>query len=228
VATSVSRRTVLGGGLSVLGLAALPQLPLALAPNGLIGSAGTVDTNATRDAFSGLAAFVLPGDDPYSIAQGETATGPGAVGAGAVGPTIAMLDRFVAASAVGADRQTVPVSSGVALLLDHFALQVDPTAVHGGFLSPFARLSFAEKARALRLLDEDQVIGDAVGETHYVSGVLVALVAFMAFSEAPMFDAATGRLRATPVGWRITGYQGPAHGRADFRGYFQGRRRVHG
>jgi hypothetical protein len=122
----------------------------------------------------------------------------------------------------------IPVSSAVALLLDDLAVQVDPLAAHGLFLSPFARLSFADKARALRLLDEDQVIGNAIGETHYISGVLVALVAFMAFSEAPTYDAAEGKLRRFPVGWQISGYYGPARGHPDFRGYFQGRKQVHG
>jgi hypothetical protein len=100
--------------------------------------------------------------------------------------------------------------------------------LHGEFLSPLARLSFAEKARALRLLDEDKVIGDLIGETRYLSGLLVPLLAFMAFSEAPVFDPSTAGLRATPVGWQISAYDGPAHGHAEFRGYFHGRKRVRG
>jgi hypothetical protein len=178
--------------------------------------------------LSGLAAFVLPGNDQYSVAQGVTANGPGAVGAGAVEAMIATLDRFVAASALGADRVTVPVSSAVALLLDDFALQTNPLALHGEFLSPFARLSFAEKAGALRLLDEDHVIGDVIGETRYLSALLIPLMAFIAFSDAPVFDPAAGRLTGTPVGWRIASYGGPVRGHAEFRGYFQGRKRVRG
>jgi hypothetical protein len=228
VATLLTRRSLLARGLSVAGLATLSQVPLALAPKGLVGRAEALDLDVARDTFSGLAAFVLPGDDPYSVAQGVAVSSPGAVGAGAVGPLIAMLDRFVAASAVGADRVTVSVSSAVALLLDDFAVQVDPLAVRGGFLSPFPRLSFAEKARALRLLDEDEVIGDVIGETRYLSGLLVPLVAFMALSEAPVFDPTTGGLPGTPVGWQISSYHGPARGHAEFRGYFQGRKRVRG
>jgi hypothetical protein len=224
----LSRRTFLGRGLSVAGLAALSQVPLALAPKGLLGQADAFDLGLARDTFSGLAAFVLPGDDRYSVAQGVMAAGPGAVGAGAVGPLIATLDRFVAASAIGADRVTVPVSSAVALLLDDFALQVNPVGLRGGFLSPLARLSFAEKGRALRLLDEDRVIGDLIGETRYLSGLLVPLLAFLAISEAPGFDPVTRALRGTPVGWQMSDYNGPARGHAEFRGYFQGRQWVRG
>lgn len=225
-AGGLSRRTLLGRGLSLAGWAALSQVPLALAPKGLIGRAEALDLDAARDTFCGLAAFVLPGDDAYSVAQGLTASGPGAVDAGAVGPVMAMLDRFVAASAIGADRVAIPVSSAVALLLDDFAVQVAPLAVRGAFVSPFARLSFADKGRALRLLDEDQVIGDVIGETRYLSGLLVSLVAFMAFSEAPVFDPVTRGLRGAPVGWQLCSYDGPARGHAEFRGYFQGRKRV--
>src|SRR5581483_12326929 len=95
----LSRRTFLARGASAAGLAALSQLPLALGPKGLLGDAAAFDLNVARDTFSGLAAFVLPGEDPYSVAQGATAAGPGAVGAGAGAPAMAMLDRFVAASA---------------------------------------------------------------------------------------------------------------------------------
>jgi hypothetical protein len=59
-----------------------------------------------------------------------------------------------------------------------------------------------------------------------VSGLLVPLLAFMAFSEAPRFDAATRRLNGTPTGWKINSYRGPARGHREFRGYFQGRRKV--
>jgi hypothetical protein len=201
----LSRRAFLGRGFSVAGLAALSQVPLALAPKGLLDQADALDLDVARDMFSGLAAFVLPGDDRYSVAQGVTAKGPGAVGAGAVGPLIATLDRFVAGSAVRADRATVAVSSAVALLLDDFAVQVNPLALRGEFLSPFARLSFAEKAGALRLLDEDRVVGDVLGETRYLSALLIPLMAFMAFSDAPVFDRAIGGLSGTPAGWQIAG-----------------------
>lgn len=222
VVARLSRRTFLG---RTAALAAAAQLPLVLGPKGLLERAEALDLDVARQALEGLAAYVLPGNDPYSVAQGVTAPGPGGVGAGAVAPLVAMLDRFIAASAVGADRTTVPVSTATALLLDDFAQQVDPLS-RGPFVSPFARLSDADKARALQRFDEDQVVARAVGELRYVSAVLLPVLAFMAFSEAPAYDPATRTLRRTPVGWDIAGYTGPAHGHAEFGGYFQGRKRV--
>ena len=43
-----------------------------------------------------------------------------------------------------------------------------------------------------------------------------------------MYDAATKRLTATPVGWRLSGYFPPpgSDGWDDFKGYYQGRQEV--
>jgi hypothetical protein len=57
-------------------------------------------------------------------------------------------------------------------------------------------------------------------------GVLPALVAFLAYSEAGVFDHATRTLHGRPVGWTLSGYEGVADGRDDFRGYFENRRRA--
>ena len=222
----VSRRGFIGHGLSVAGAMALAQVPLALAPRGLLASAQALEVDLARDTFNGLAAFVLPGNDTYSVAQGVTAPGPGAIGAGGVTPVLETLDRFVAASAIGADRVNVPISSAVAVLLNSFALQVNATASRGSFISPFARLSFAEKAKAMRLFDEDAVVGGVVQETRYLSGILITLVAAISFSEAPMLK--DGKLVGTPVGWEICSYRGIANGHREFKGYFQGRRAVRG
>lgn len=48
---------------------------------------------------------------------------------------------------------TVPLSLAVAGLLNLLATQVNPAAVSGVFLAPFARLSYSEKARAFALLE---------------------------------------------------------------------------
>ena len=50
---------------------------------------------------------------------------------------------------------TVPLSLLVALLLNFVATLVDATAVHGNFISPFSRLSFAEKAKAFQLMETE-------------------------------------------------------------------------
>ena len=62
--------------------------------------------------------------------------------------------------------------------------------------------------------------------------MLPALVNFLAFSEIDVFDPATGRLRARPVGWDHCGYLGdrlePVEGWDDFLGYYQDRTEVEG
>ncbi|MEA2443606.1 MAG: hypothetical protein QOJ12_898 [Thermoleophilales bacterium] len=75
----VSRRTFLHRA-GALGLAAaLAELPIVLGRRGLLEQALAQSTDLTTDTLNGLAAFVLPGDDPYSVAQGESHPGPGAI-----------------------------------------------------------------------------------------------------------------------------------------------------
>ena len=52
----------------------------------------------SRDTYRGLAAWVVPGPDPYSRAQGETSPTPGGVDAGAGEFLLYGLDRYVPAS----------------------------------------------------------------------------------------------------------------------------------
>lgn len=68
--------------------------------------AATPDDRAAADAlhrlsvdtYRGLAAWVVPGPDPYSRAQGETSPTPGGVEAGAAEFLLYGLDRYVPAS----------------------------------------------------------------------------------------------------------------------------------
>src|SRR4051794_22316902 len=138
--TFVRRAGVFGAALATLDLAAL------LDSHGLLPAAQAQSLDLTADTLSGLIAFVAPGDDPYSVAQGERAGGPGGIAAGAVQALIEGLDEYVPADTVGGST-TLPASGGVATLLNHYAERVNPAATGGGFASPFARLSFAEKAR---------------------------------------------------------------------------------
>ena len=55
-----------------------------------------------------------------------------------------------------ANDDTVPLSLPVALLLNFVGTVADPLSLEGPFLSPFARLSFAEKARALEMIEAHQ------------------------------------------------------------------------
>ncbi len=220
-----SRRSFVGraGALSVG--AVLAQLPVLLDAKGLLAAANAAEIDPTRDSLSGLLAFILPGDDDYSVAQGESAKGPGAIGAKTLDPFINALDNFVPASALGTTT-TIPASRGVATLLDNYALQVNPAATGGVFLSPFARLTFAEKAEVFKRFEADQLVSTVLPELRFVAGILPGFVAFMAASEAGVLDAATGRLTSKPVAWTLARYGGPAEGHPELRGYYQGRRHV--
>jgi hypothetical protein len=159
-----------------------------------------------RDTLNGFVAFNLPGQDPYSQAQGTPRAEPGGIAAQGTDFLIENLDRFLpfpdalvqpaAASLVTAlddlqlplsqplplpvplslplplpggivtlglvddavrfilqNDDAMPISLPVALLLNYVATVVSPAALSGPFLSPFARLSFAQKARAMELLE---------------------------------------------------------------------------
>ena len=171
-----------------------------------------------HDTFNGLAAFVVPGPDRYSRAQGHSSSTPGAIAAGAAQATIDALDAFVG-SPVGPG---FPSSTAVAAGLNSTALTVDPSATSGRFPSPFSRLSFPEKIEVFDRFEKNT----GGSELRYVSGVLIATVAFLAYSEVGAIDERTRRLRSTPVGWRIAHYSGTRDARKQLRGYWHGRRHV--
>jgi len=141
-----------------------------------------------------------------------------------------------------ASQDTIPLSLAIALLLNLVATQVNPLAVRGVFLSPFARLSFADKARAFALLegpDADLVelldtelpepLHESVsGILRFVGGALLEFPAFGSYSEWAVFDPATKTLRSTPVGWQLTGYGGVSDGWDELLGYYQDRTEVTG
>jgi hypothetical protein len=138
--------------------------------------------------------------------------------------------------------EAVPLSLVMALLLNLVATQVNPLAVSGPFLSPFARLSFAQKGAAMALVegpDADLVAAldtqlpeplqaSVSGVLRFVAGALLEFPAFGSYNEWAVFDPSTKQLQpgATPVGWQLTGYQGVSDGWDDFVGYYQGRTEV--
>lgn len=217
------RRFLERAGLSTLAVA-LGQLPSALESKGLLEVARAQGPDMTADTLSGLVAFVFPGDDEYSVAQGESAPGPGGIAAGGVAALSAGLDAFVPAGALGSAGLTVPASGGVATLLNRYAAETNPGANRGGFQSHFARLSFAEKAEVMQRFEADP--NWAGTEFRFVAGILPGFVAFTAFSEAGVFDAAERRLTARPVAWELARYAGPAEGHRQLRGYWKGHRRA--
>lgn len=137
---------------------------------------------------------------------------------------------------------TVPLSLAIASMLNLLATQVNPATVSGAFLSPFARLSFAEKATAFSLLEGPDADLIALADTsfpeplrnsvsgllRFVGGALLEFPAFGSVSEYAVFDPNTRQLTGRPVGWDLTGYQpdGPVDGWDELVGYYQDRTEV--
>jgi hypothetical protein len=207
----------------VVGLAAaMAQLPALLDAKGLLPSALAQGDDVVGDTLSGLIAFILPGDDDFSRAQGDSTHEPGGLAAGTLPVFIRNLDAFVPVAIPGAGTQTLPASGGVAMLLNRYAVEVNPAAASGQFVSPFARLSNAEKAEVFKRFESDASLDDT--EVKFVSGILFGFVAFLAWSEGGVIDPATRLPKSMPVGWTLSRYGGPAEGYAELRGYYQGHR----
>jgi hypothetical protein len=216
---ALSRRTFLTRAGMAGAAAAFAQLPGFLARQGWLESALAAESDLTRDTINGLVAFVVPGPDVYSKAQGQSSKTPGAIAAKTTDAVIELLDRFVGTS----EGPTLPSSGGVATLLNGYALQVNPAAVGGQFLSPFARLEFAEKVEVFRRFEAET----EGSELRFVSGILIGAVGFLSHTEWGAYDFEKRRLTGTPVGWRTSHYAGVAEGRNELKGYFQGRDAVH-
>jgi hypothetical protein len=207
-----NRRTFVREALTLVGgLAAVPEL---LARAGLTGAALAPDGDLVEDTLSGLVAFVVPGPDRYSVAQGESSPEPGGIDAGVVPALILGLDSV---------QEFQPtLSAGVAALLNGVADRVDPDSAGRPFPSAFANLSFAKKATVFSVLESDP----SFAPFRSLVGLLAALVAFLSYSEVGVFDPGTRTIAGEPVGWAISGYDGVADGRDDFRGYFEHRRKA--
>lgn len=194
--------------------AALTPLPGVLRRAGLLEDALAAPPDVVLETFNGLVAFVVPGPDPYSVAQGESTPEPGGIAAGAA-PALVVGLNF-------AQWFNPTAAEAVAALLNGVALGVNPGAASGSFASPFANLSFLEKAIVFAVLDGDPQFEPL----RPLTGTLLAIVGFLSYSEVGVFDPATRTLVAQPVGWAISSYDGVAEGRDELRGYFENRRRV--
>jgi hypothetical protein len=210
-----------GGALGLV--AALSQLPGFLASKGWLEDALAQTDGGVTETLSALVAFILPGDDEFSAAQGEKTDKPGGIAAGTVPVFIRNLDAFVPVAVPGFGTTTLPASGGVSFLLNRYALEVNPAGA-GPFSSPFARLSFAEKAEVFKRFEADTAWDDT--EFKFVSGILPGFVAFLAWSEAGVIDPETRKPKRRPVGWRLSNYDGPAEGHAELRGYYRGHRKA--
>jgi hypothetical protein len=187
--------------------AALLQTPGILG-RGWIESAGAATLDLVQDTFNGLVAFVVPGHDDYSIAQGVSTAEPGGMDANVTGVFIDTLDLST---------PFVPhFSAVVAGILNELAMAINLSA-GGRFPSTFSRLSFGEKVAVFQIMD-------ATDALKTLAGILPAFAAYLAYSEAGAFDRGTRRLTARPIGWAISAYQGVSDGRDEFQGYFENRR----
>jgi hypothetical protein len=202
-----SRRTFLThAGLASAGLVLLSSPELV--SRGWLAAAKAAGPDLVTDTLNGLLAFVVPGADGYSLAQGISTQEAGGVEAGVAQALIETID---------ASAPYLPsFSAVVASILNDLAQAVGAPA-SGDFEAPFARLSFAQKVAVLQIMDSTDPLKP-------LAGVLPAIVAYLAHSEAGAFDPATRSITSPPVGWTISDYTGVAEGRAELRGYFRGRR----
>lgn len=189
--------------------AALSASPLA---SSFMGSARAATVDLVQDTLNGLIAFVVPGPDPYSVSQGVSTAAAGGIDTQILQVLIQTIDESA---------PYAPAFSAVtASILNQFAEAVHP-GVSGSFSSPFASLSFAEKAAVFQFMDATPSLAP-------LSGVLPGIVAFLCYSDAGSFDAASRTLTSTPLGWSLSNYSGTADGRAEFRGYWLGRTHAEG
>ncbi len=227
----LSRRELMKRGGILGGVAFLAaQLPAFIVRQGWLDKAEAQTLDVIRDTFNGLVAFVVPGPDEYSVGQGESSKKPGGIAAGGPPTVIALFDGYVPLASTGLN---LPASGAVALLLNEAALLVNPSAALGRFVSTFSNLTFDEKIEAMRLLDEQTEAISSVelgeigaGELRFVSGILIGAAAFFSMVEGNAAGPEPGTLVSEPIAWQLTNYDGIAEGRDQFRGYYQGRRKV--
>lgn len=209
-AHSSSRRSFLQSAIAAAGLLLVQELK-AFPETAVLRTtqpAATVDL--VHDTLNGLAAFVVPGPDPYSVAQGVSTAEPGGIAALVTEVFIPILDGSV---------PFIPsFSAAVAGILNQTALGVNPAPV-GPFDSPFANLSFNEKVVVFQYLD-------ATASVKPLATNLIAFAAYICYSEASVLDRATHTITGQPIGWSLSHYEGATDGFDEFLGYFENRRRA--
>jgi hypothetical protein len=216
--------------------------PYSVAQGVQAAGEGAIDARTT-DFLLNAADFFVPLPDGFARAvvsglrTGADDTGfpiPGEL----LGP-ILDLARTVDDEIVSllANDDAIPLSLVFALTMNFFATRVNPAAVNGTFLSPFARLTWAEKAAAWEMFEQadpdlvaaiDSGLPQPATETvsgvlRFAAGALVEFGGFGTYSEYSTFDPVTRTLTAEPVGHRISAYSPAAAGWDDLKGYWKGR-----
>jgi hypothetical protein len=208
----LSRREALARAGLLGAAAALAPLPRVAERYGLLSTASAAADDVAVDTLRGLVAYIVPGDDVYSRAQGQSTGRPGGIAAGAAEGLRATLD----VSGAG-------VADAAVAILNRAAGAVHPGGGTGTFASQFAALAFARKDDVFT-----QLGGSSDSTLRSLAGILPAIVAFLSYSEVAVLDPRTRGLRGKPVGWELTGYTGVADIRDEFRGYLGGRRSARG
>jgi hypothetical protein len=204
-----SRRHFLQSALAAAAMLLVQELK-AYPETAILPTSAAPTVDLVHDTLNGLSAFVVPGPDAYSVAQGVSTPEPGAIAALTTEIFIPILDGSV---------PFVPnFSAVVAGLLNQTALAVNPTPA-GPFDSPFANLSFNQKAVVFQFLD-------ATPATSPLAGVLPAFAAYICYSEASVLNRATHTISGQPIGWSLSNYEGVTDGFDELRGYFENRRQA--
>jgi hypothetical protein len=206
-----SRRELLGGALRLLASAALaPAATLLAAARPLRAADSPGAQSELHETYRALLAFLVPGTDVYSQAQGLSSRTPGGSCAGVTELLISSLDASV---------PHVPHFSALfAALLNDTARELHPET-SGEFSSRFACLAFGAKAEVFAALDSQPDLAP-------LAGILPVLAVDLVYNEAGVFDPERRALTGRPIGWALTNYPGVADGRDGFIGYFEGRRRA--
>jgi len=207
-AHSPSRRNFLQSAVAAAGLLLVQELKAFPETAALRTTQAAPTVDLVHDTINAFAAFVVPGPDDHSVAQGVSTTEPGGIAALVAEIFIPILDGSV---------PYVPnFSAVVAGILNQTALAVNPAPV-GPFDSPFANLSFNEKVVVFQFLD-------ATPSVKPLAALLPAFAAYICYSEASVLDRATHTITGQPVGWSLSNYQGATDGFDEFLGYFENRR----
>src|SRR5438046_5584246 len=205
---SLSRRGFLQSALAAAGMLLVQELKVFPESAVLRTTQPAATLDLVHDTLNGLSAFVVPGPDAYSVAQGVSTAEPGAIAALVTEIFIPVLDGSV---------PFIPnFSAVVAGILNQLALAVNPSPA-GPFNSPFANLSFNEKVVVFQIMD-------ATDSLKPLAGVLLAFAAYICYSEATVLDRATHTITVQPVGGSRSYYAGATDGFDEFLGYFENRR----
>ena len=210
---------------------------------------GGIDARATDVLLIDLDEF-LPVPDSYGQALAAsltTAVSDIPIPGNLLGP-LAQLGEQLAGQMDDALRSliqsdtAVPLSLVIALMLNFLATQVNPGSLTGRFpTSPFANLSFDDKARAFEALEAvdaellatldsgapEPLKASLSGLLKFVGGALQEFGAYLSYGEWGVFDPNTKTVSKRPVGWDLSNYMPgrttPADGWDEFLGYFEGR-----